>query len=69
MTTKPQKKEKPPVPVNQRSLLTYDDAADYLSISKRKLQELIESDALVPCRKFGPPRIRRRDLDRMIEAD
>jgi len=55
---------KPIVPL----LLSYQDAADLLTVSDRYVWQLV-ADGLLPCVRMGRAvRIHRADLDRFIES-
>ncbi|MBF6332307.1 excisionase family DNA-binding protein [Nocardia transvalensis] len=70
MSRKARETNAPPkhrVPVDQRLALTYDDAAGLMSVSKWKIAQLVEEGKL-PVKRLGSlVRIRRRDIDRLLD--
>lgn len=59
---------RPRTPINERALLTVNDATDYLSISRTRLDEYRACGDIKPI-ELGSRnlRYRRRDLDELIE--
>jgi len=58
-----------PEPNLLRNLLTIDEAAEYLRISRSSLYTLIQEGRLKPVRIIeGSPRIKVADLDKLIDA-
>ncbi len=51
-----------------RSLLTRDDAAEYLAISKRTLDRLVQSGDIPAYRISGHRRFRRADIDSFVAS-
>jgi excisionase family DNA binding protein len=50
------------------SLLTRDDAAEYLAISKRTLDRLVQSGSIPAYRIGGHRRFRREDIDSFVAS-